>query len=98
MEIEICTKFSLGIQKNTTLAKLLYNKAAELESVYSEYGYSWATTNGFAPLLASTLASIESWIGGLNQWNIPQEELLLLSMMIVLVGIGMVKFFRNRNL
>jgi hypothetical protein len=51
----------IGVEKNITLAKLLNAKAGELEAVYTTYAPSWATTNGAAPDLASTLASLELW-------------------------------------
>jgi hypothetical protein len=53
--------YRIGVPKNITLAKLLYEKAGELEAVYVKYGLSWATTKGVAPYLASALASMELW-------------------------------------
>lgn len=52
----------VGIEKNLTLASKLYGRAGELESVYSRYGMSWATTLGVAPKLAASYVEFERWM------------------------------------
>jgi hypothetical protein len=98
----------IGVEKNITLAKLLYAKAGELEAVYTTYGLSWATTNGAAPYLASTLASLELWtlqFDSMRHWLRGTGEAerdrgvgdgLLLPLFGLLVGLSLLRFLRQR--
>lgn len=47
---------------------MMYQRASELENVYSSYGMSWATTMGIAPRLASTYITLEKWVDMLLQY------------------------------
>jgi hypothetical protein len=96
----------IGVGKNITLAKLLYEKAGELEDVYTKYGLSWATTNGAAPYLAGALASLELWIDPLLQ-SLPIEAMkttkesllsdgLLVTLSATLLVLGLLRFLRYR--
>jgi hypothetical protein len=58
---------SAGVSKNLSLASALYRRASELESVYSSYGMSWATTMGIAPRLAGAYVTLERWMEALGQ-------------------------------
>lgn len=89
----------IGVERNLTLAKLLYQKAAELESIYVKYGISWATTQGVAPFLADTMASIELWLSHVSQqWYqfVLDEYQLLYSLIGILFCLGLIRAYRQR--
>lgn len=110
--VPIFDSISLGVPKNLTLAKLLYEKAGELEAVYIKYGLSWATTKGVAPFLASSMASWELWL--LQSHSFPSIDLgwfyggdgsdfmkgdltLVLLSGVLFIALGVVRCLRQRN-
>jgi hypothetical protein len=119
MAKQVCAFFScqtqcelyvtLGVPKNLTLAKLLYDKAGELEAVYIKYGLSWATTKGVAPYLASALASLELWLlqshfsfadasgGWFNESLLAGDLTGVLIGGVVFIVLGVVRLLRQRN-